>query len=119
MNRHTTFVVSALVALVFTTCGEAHGLNLVVDNRSALDATLEIVAGTDGEPVADPFVHVSHVVEVGSEAELRLERPGPGGWTILVDDGAITDSDDWPRDNPTLDFRIVIGEDGSVSLEDT
>lgn len=119
MPAVATALGSAALALVFTTCGASYDLALVVANQSSTDAIIEIVAGTDGEPVADPIVHLSQVVEAGSEAELQLERPGPDGWTILVNDGAVTDADSWPKDNPTLEFTIVIGEDGSVSLEDT
>lgn len=65
------------------------------------------------------FEHFSEVVAAGSEVEWPGERPGPGGWTILVNGRAATDSDDWPGDNPALEFTIVIDGDGAVSVEHT
>lgn len=119
VNTFATSLGSAALALLLTACGTPYELGLRVDNHNATNATIEIIAGSEDEPAAEPLVNFSTLVEAGSGAELRLERPGPDGWTILIDGVAVTDSDDWPGDNLTLEFTVVIDEDGSVSVEDT
>jgi hypothetical protein len=54
----------------------------------------------------------------GAEETIAVERPGPDLWTILVNDVPVTDSSQWPGDNPTLAFTIHIRPDGSVELID-
>ncbi len=119
VNTFATSLGSLALALLVTACDTPYELGLRVDNQSATNATIDIVAGSEHEPAAEPLRHFSEVVAAGSEVEWPLELPGPGDWTIFVNGRTATDSDAWPRDNPTLDFTITIKEDGSVSVDDT
>lgn len=119
VNTFATSLGSLALALLVTACDTPNDLGLRVDNQSATNATIDIMAGSGDEPAAETLRHFSEGVAAGSEVAWPLERPGPGDWTILVNGRAATDSDAWPRDNPTLDFTIIIEEDGSVSVEET
>ena len=93
-------------------------LELDVSNESSDDVRLQIVSGRRAETDYGEFVHFSQMIAGGEVRPLRLERPGPGEWTILVDGERVTDSAEWPADNPTIDLSIVIHEDGSVEVID-
>ena len=108
----------ALVLVVAACDFFAYMLELHVSNESAADATLEIVEGAGADPEADAFVHFTEVIESGEERDVDVERPGPGGWTVIVNGHAVTDSAQWPSDNPTIDLAVYIRVDGSIDVVD-
>lgn len=109
-------VMPVIAILALGACQSAYMLELGVSNDSAGDARLEIVEGV--EPTPGAFVHLTEVIEPGVQRDMVMERPGPRGWTIVVNGEALTDSDEWPSDNPTIDLSIRIGPDGSVEVAD-
>ncbi len=109
---------AAALVLVVAACDFAYMLELDVSNESADDVTLQILEGIGADAAAGDAVHFTETIGAGAERPLRLERPGPGGWTVVVDGDPVTDSADWPSDNPTIDLSIVVSEDGSVEVID-
>jgi len=105
------------LVLVLAACDFAYMLELDVSNESAHDATLEVVGGVGADAELGAVVF-TETIRAGDERPLRLERPGPGGWAVLVDGERVTDSAEWPSDNPTIDLSIVVDEQGSVEVID-
>lgn len=114
--RQVALVSAAIVALA--ACAFAYMLELDVSNESAADATLQIVQGAGADRDADAFIHFTEVIEPGDERDIDLERPGPGGWTVIVNGEAVTDSGEWPGDNPTIDLAVYVRADGSIEVVD-
>lgn len=98
--------------MALAACQGAYMLELDVVNESPTDAVVEVLG--PGHKVA-----FDEVVEPGAKTDVLLERPGPGGWTILVNGQPATDWTTWPGDNPTIDLTLRIAPDGSVSVLDT
>jgi len=104
---------AVLWALLLVGCQAAYMLELEVVNESDEEAVIEVL-GPGGE--ASGF---RELVDPRSGTDLRLERPGPGGWSVVVNGEVVTTAREWPDDNPTIDLTILIEPDGSVAVEDT
>ena len=116
MKTRPRTLLLAVVIAVIPACESAHTLELDVANYSAAPATVEVVQGSGETTPTDAFVHLMEVLDPGEKRTLDLERPGPGGWTLMVNGEAATDSDDWPADSPTIELAVLVHPDGSIGL---
>ena len=89
-------------------------LEVRVSNESDADATVTISQSVSG--IGDEIFATR--VDAGTVETIVVEYPGPEAWTLLVDEVPITDSSQWPSDNPTVDLSIVIRSDASVEVVD-
>jgi hypothetical protein len=113
MTNRQWVAVAAVVVLAAAGCQRAYMLELDVVNESSGAVVIEVLGPGGGD------AGFREIVEPRSEVNLSLERPGPGGWSITVDDQVATDAGEWPDDNPTIDLTIVIEADGSILVRDT
>jgi len=114
-TRPRTLLLGIVIAVI-PACESASSLELDVANDRAAPATLDVVQGAGETTPTDAFVHLTEVVDPGERRTLDLERPGPGGWTLLVNGEAVTDSDDWLADVRTIDLSVLVHPGGSVEL---
>jgi len=114
MLRRTVLAYPILsAALGLAGCQPGMMLELDVLNESQDGAIIEVL-GPDGVDAG-----FREAIGPSGGRELSMERPGPGGWSVVVNGQVATDSEEWPDDNPTIDLTIVIESDGSVVVEDT
>lgn len=114
--RGAALAAAALLVIVLAGCELFFGprmLEVRVSNESNAEATVTITQ--DASDISEVF---SARIAAGSDETISVERPGPDPWTILVNDVPVTDSSEWPADNPTLGFSIKVGPDGSVEVLD-
>lgn len=88
-------------------------LEVRVTNQSDADVSVTI-----SQEVSGIGQELTRRIGAGAEETISAEYPGPEAWTILVDDVPVTDSSQWPPDNPTADFLIHISPDGTVEVID-
>lgn len=115
--RGAALTAVALLVIVLTGCELFFGTRMLevrVSNESDAEAMVTITQ--DVSAIGETLVAAR--IGAGAEDSISVERPGPDPWTILVNDVPVTDSSQWPQDNPTLDFSIHIRSDGSVELSD-
>lgn len=77
-------VVSAVLTLALTACLFGERLDIMVRNTSSTGTTIEIVAGTNGEPVATR--------QIPAGGDLRFQAGVPEEWSLRVDGVAVIDS---------------------------
>lgn len=95
-----------------------HRLEFEVVNEGSSPATVEIIAGGYWiERPEAPRIYYGGVVAAGDRDVIVVDKPRDD-WTALINGQPVTDSSEWPSDNPQLDLTLRVDADGSVSVLD-